>query len=246
MRKSRIFILVMMLLFVIPLFVKAEQVNGFDESTAILVGQTNKYLKTVNEYDNVELDSYGNIVSADLLSSVTYELTKEEWDNINLNDNRSTRATTTIETTYKLMTTSLYYSNGYYRYQNQLNWLNFPSVRAYDVIGIGHYSNITPNTTPTFYLDYTTSAGTHYINYLSTQQSFSTGKSATFSLPTQSLQSMGAVFYFDARKVNPSNTIYSQAINHDVNGSLGIVHDSSVYNKFDTINEAAVYWNGTW
>ena len=265
MKKSRIFILAIMLLFVIPSFVKAEVVKKeFDKANARLINQTIKYLKTVNVYDNIEEDSYGNIISADLLSSNTYELTKEEWDNIDLNENTLTRSSTTIETTYKLMTTSLYYSNGTYRYQNQLNWLNFPAVRAFDVIAIGHYNNITSNGTPTFNIDYVTSSGAHFSSSACLHQSFSSGKSATFPLPLQNLQSLSILFYFDAKKVNPSSTIYSQAAfgdyahgistsltyaeaaNHDVNGSLGIVHNSSVYSKFDTINEAAVYWYGTW
>ena len=266
MKKSRILILAIMLLFVIPSFVKAEvkSTNNPRGFSGILLEQSKKYLKTVNVYDNVVEDEYGNFVSADLISSTTYELTKEEWDNINLNDNRLTRSTTTIETTYKLMTTSLYYTNGSYRYENQLNWLNFPSVRAYDIIAIGHYNNITPNGTPTFSVDYTTASGVHYVSTLGVQQTFSSGTSVTFPLPLQNLQSLGIMLYFNAKKVNTGNTIYSQAAygdyahgintsltyneatDHSVIGSLGIVHDSSVFNKFDTINEAAVYWSGTW
>ena len=265
MKKKGIFVLAMMLLFIFPLFVNAEKQNDeFDESTAKLVSETKKYLKTVNVYEKVVEDSYGNIASADLVSSDTYELTKDEWDRVDLDNTRVTRGSTTIETTYKLMTTSLYYNNGTYRYKNQLNWLNFPAIRSYDVIGIGHYNTVTPNSTPTCYVDYTTASGMHYTNYWCYQQSFTSGESGVILLPAQNLQSLGIMFYFDAKKVNPSSTIYSQgaygdyahgitssvtlsnAINHVVNGSLGIVHDSSVFSKFDTINEAMVLWNGTW
>lgn len=265
MKKSRIILLVMMLLFIIPTFVKAEgKVKGFIESNAIVVGQTKKYLKTVDVYDDVLKDQNGIIIDANLLSSKTYELTEKEWNNIDLKDTTMTRDSTTIQTTYKLMTTTLYYSNGYYRYQNQLNWLNFPSVRSYDIIAIGHYNSITPLNTPSFHVNYVTASGGHYTTTLCYQQTFSSGVSATFPLPLQNLQSLDILYYFDAKKVNPSNTIYyqaafgdyahginnsltySEALNHVVNGSLGIVHDSSVFSKFDTINEASVYWNGTW
>lgn len=265
MKKGSFLVLVVMLLFAAPIIVKAETKNVKNESfNGILLNQTKKYLKTVNVYDNIEEDSYGNIKSANLISSKTYELSKEEWDNAKIDDNKLTRSSTSIETTYKLMTTSLYYTNGRYRYQNQLNWLNFPSVRAFDIIAIGHYNNITPYSTPTFYVDYTTLSGMHNTSYIGDLQTFSTGLSVTFPMPLPNLQSLGIMLYFDAKKVNPSNTIYSQAAygdyahgisssltfaqaaNHLVSGSLGIVHNSSVYNKFDTINEAAVYWSGTW
>ena len=142
--------------------------------------------------------------------------------------------------------------------------MNIPSVRSYDIIAIGHYSNITPLNTPSFRVNYVTASGSHYTTTFCYHQSFASGDSATFPLPLQNLQSLDILYYFDAAKVNPSNTIYYQAafgdyahgintsltytdaLNHVVNGSLGIVHDSSVSSKFDTMNEAAVYWSGTW
>ena len=265
MKKSGFFILVVIMLFAVPIFVKAEKNDGkFDSKNAILLGEEQKYLKTVNVYENVIKDENGNIVSADLLTSDTSEITKEDWEKAKDAEKIITRSTTTIETSYKLMTTSLYYNNGTYRYKNQLNWLSFPSVRAFDVIGIGHYNNITPSSTPTCYVEYVTASGAHYTNTWCYKKSFSSGESGTFPLPAQNLQSLSIMFYFDAAKVNPNGTIYSQcaygdyahginssvtlsdATNHVVNGSLGIVHDSSVYFKFDTINEGVVFWNGTW
>ena len=137
MKKSGFFILVVIMLFAVPIFVKAEKNDGkFDSKNAILLGEEQKYLKTVNVYENVIKDENGNIVSADLLTSDTYEITKEDWEKAKDAEKIITRSTTTIETSYKLMTTSLYYNNGTYRYKNQLNWLSFPSVRAFDVIGL--------------------------------------------------------------------------------------------------------------
>lgn len=268
MKKRLIVLLVAVAFILIPVVAKASSDNSdsYDADNAVFVGETVRYLKTVNVYENVEKDSYGNIVRADLISSDTYDLTKDEYDNVDTDSSKTliTRSTTTVETTYKMMTTTLTYSNGTYRYQNQLNWKSFPAVRSYDVIGIGHYSNVTINGSPFFELEYITTSGMHFKTYYYTTQSFASGESATFLLPLPNLSSLSILYYYDVRKVNAYGTVTSQvaagdyahgtdssltlseALSHDVIGTLGVVHDSSVANKFDTIDEAEVYWNGYW
>lgn len=267
MKKKIMVLLFVAVLVVIPTYVNADNnTKNVDEEKEIILNESTKYLKTVNVYENVEKDSYGNIVKADLISSDSYELTKEEYENADTDISKTlvTRASTTVETTYKMMTTYLTYVNNTYRYKNQLNWLNFPAVRSYDVIGIGHYSNVTISGSPYFEMEYYTQSGMHFSTFYYTATSTSTGKSATFLLPLPNLSSLTVTYYFDVQKVNSYSTInyqvaagdyahgidssltLSQALNHDVNGTLGIVHDSSVANMFDTIDEAEVYWSGTW
>ncbi len=267
MKKKIMVLLFITILVIIPTYVNADNnTKNVDEEKEIILNESTKYLKTVNVYENVEKDSYGNIVKADLISSDSYELTKEEYENADTDISKTlvTRDSTTVETTYKMMTTYLTYVNNTYRYKNQLNWLNFPAVRSYDVIGIGHYSDVTISGSPYFNLEYYTTSGTHFNLFYYTSQSFTKGESATFMLPLPNLSSLTVTYYYDIQKVNPYSTVtsqvaagdythgidssltLSQALNHDVNATLGIVHDSSVYNMFDTINEAEVYWSGTW
>lgn len=266
MKNSKYIFLLVLCLLVVPFCVNADQTSKNNtEKDYIIVGETTKYMKTVNTYNNVVKDEYGNIISANLLNSDSVEITKEELDKVDLSNTIvETRDSTTIETIYRRMTTDLEYVNGAYRYRNQVNWLNFPSVRSYDVIGIGHYSNVSMDGTPYFKMEYTTVSGIHYNSFFYLNQSFSNGDSATFLLPLPNLSNLKITYYYSVKKNNPANTITSQAIfgdyahgidsslttsqaeNHYVNQNSGIVFNSSVYNKFDTNDEADVYWSGTW
>lgn len=265
--KTLLLLLIVSLL-IIPFVVKAEKNESdekpFDELNAEIVSQTVKYLKVVNVYDNVERDSYGNIINANVLSSNSYELTKEEYEKEDKTNTLTTRDSTVVEANYRIMTTTISYSNGKYRYTNQVNYTSFPSVRAFDVIGIGHYNDVTMDGSPYFKMEYYTQSGQHFNSFAYTPSSFSKGKSATFTLPLPNLSMLTITYYFDVKKVNTGSTIYyqvaagdyahgidstltlSQALNHTVNGTLGIVHSSSVSSKFDSVNEAEVYWTGTW
>ena len=260
-----VFLLVLCLL-VVPFCVKADQTNKekTDDNYQV-VSETTKYMKTVNTYSNVVRDEYGNITSANLLNSESVEITKEELDKVDFSNTIvETRNSTTIETIYRRMTTDLEYVNGSYRYRNQVNWYNFPSVRSYDIIGIGHYSNVSMSGNPYFKLDYTTVSGAHMSSFFYLNQSFSNGDSATFLLPLPNLSALKITYYYNVAKNNPANTITSQAIfgdyahgidtsltsaqaqNHIVSQNGGIILDNSVYTKFDTNDEADVYWTGTW
>lgn len=259
MKRLRILLLFIFALLIIPTAVKAESANK-----EIVLDSKTVYTKTVSTYENVEWDLDGTIKSADLIDSKTYELTEEEYNNADLSNTLNTRAYTTVETVYKSMTTSLIYENGTYRYVNQVGWKNFPSVRKYDIIGIGHYGDVTMSGSESFLMEYTTTSGSYYSNAWHINQNFTYGSSATFLLPLGNLTSLRATYSYYVQKVNPQSTIYSQgafgdyshgtdntltlseALTHVVNQTLGIVLDSSVYNKFDTMSEALVYWSGTW
>lgn len=262
--------LVALVLLAVPSFVKADRTNSnnvFNEKDAVVVAEETKYIKTVTKYTNVVRDSYGNISSADVVSSISYDITEEEYNNADLEHAivNSRDLSTSVETTYKLMTTSILYSNGTYRYKNILNWLNFPSVRNYDIIGIGHYGNVTVSGTPYFLMEYVTLSGLYQTGYYHSNQNFTYGSSSTFHLPLENLSSLKITYYYDVQKTNANSTITSQGAfgdyshstttslgltdvtnHHTVNQYAGIVLDSSIYYSFDTMNEAEVYWYGTW
>ena len=266
MRKIKYVFLLVLCLLVVPFCVSADQTGKNNtENDYKVVEEKTKYMKTVNTYNNVVKDEYGNIISANLLNSESVEITKEELDKVDLSNTIvETRDSTTVETIYRAVTATLEYINGSYRYRNQVNWITFPSVRSYDVIGIGHYSNVSMDGTPYFKMEYYTLSGAHYNSFFYLNQSFTNGDSATFLLPLPNLSSLTITYYYTVKKNNPANTITSQAIfgdyahgidsslttsqaeNHEVWQNFGIVFNNSVYNKFDTNDEADVYWSGTW
>lgn len=262
MKKIKFVVLVLSLLFILPTCVYAE------EDDWVLVDENTKYLKTITYYNNNIYNS-GEILSNMYgASSTTYEITEEEYNQATANgfSNYVINGSTTIETTYKCMTTSLVSNGSYFRYKNVLNWKIMPAVRSNDIIGIGFLGNVELNGNPTFELKYCLSGGSCYYNHNNFYpQTFSNGASATFNLPNStSVNLLRVTYYFDVKKKNPSNTIYSQAaygdyahatsstniilaLDHQVIQNVGIVFDDlNVESHYDSIPEADVHWYGTW
>ena len=227
------------------------------------VDQNTKYYKTITEYHDNNYYNPGETLEP---TSHTIEITKEEYLEAGVlpeivKPNRST----TIETTYKRMTTYLQQNGSYYRYKNELNWKNYPSVRSYDIIGIGFLSSVKPvNSSRTFELYYCrNSNGCTTTNPTAIKQTFTYGSSAVYQLPSYTdLYALKATYYFNVEKTN-SGTLYNQAaygdyshaitsvtmiqaMQHTVIQNIGIDLDDVIYNKYDTISVADVYWHGTW
>ena len=62
-------------------------------------------------------------------------------------------------TDYKSLTTTIYSNGSKYRYSATLNWKIFPSVRSYDVLAIGHLSNVKYSSNLNFSQYYCTTGG---------------------------------------------------------------------------------------
>ena len=221
--------------------VKAEDENIISENT--------KYYKTVtylvNSLENNNL-------------SITYEITEEEYNNTNVNE---PKASSTIETTYKRMTTSITKNGSYYRYKNILFWKNIPSTRSYDIIGIGHFSTVKVHGSTHFEQYYCLTSGSCYTTTTNYPQTFSVGAGTSFLLPPGSLSTLKQTFYFDVEK-NTNLTLISQEAYGDyshatsnvtLNNSkkytvnyTGISLDGSIINSYDSINKTIVELNVTW
>ncbi len=260
MKRIGIYLIILISILFIPTLVKAEEDDCVD---CVLEGETIKYYKTDTYYE--DLGNPGNVM--DILNgraySVTTEITREEYDAVDINEPNvyQTRDSSTVETTYKKMITQLYAHGSGYRYRNQLIWKLFPTVRSYDVIGIGFYASVKPASLPSFSQYYCTSSGCTS-SAMRTTQIFSNGASATFKLPSGTLSALDETFYFDVEKNTNSTIIYQvaagdyahattstillNATNHEVIQTSGIQFDSSVSGNFDTMNEAVVYWSGSW
>lgn len=264
MKKLKISLLILVAVLFMPTFVNAE---AFDQITneGIVLDSVTKYYKTVTYMTNPVFNEDGIVVSVDDVSSNTFEVSKSVYDKaedaglVTLD-----RASTTVETTYKRMVTDLTYINGYYRYRNQLMWKNFPVIRSWDIIALGHYSNVSPISSSVYYrMKYVTASGSTYYDYGNYSQNFSTGSSATFALPSLNLSSLNILYYYNVQKTG-NGTITSQvatgdyahgtdtdltlniASQHGVGATTGIIHLNGSSSYFDTIDEAEVYWTGTW
>ncbi len=260
MKKIGIYLIVFMSILIIPTFVKADE---GDCEGCVLVSETIKYLKTETNYgDLMNPRSIIDTLNGNV-SSVTTEISKEEYDAVDPNTPsiHRTRGSCVVETTYKKMTTQIYSHGSGYRYKNKLIWKIIPAVRSYDVIGIGFYASVRPASTPSFSQYYCNADGCT-TSGIRTTQVFSNGASATFKLPTGTLSALDQTFYFDVEK-NTNSTIISQvaagdyahattstillnALNHEVIQTAGIQFDPSVSSYFDTIDEAITYWTGSW
>ena len=249
---KKIVVVLIALFAIMPNLIFAEeQKQGFE-----LLVQEEKYYKTT--YYNGYVDGIDTLSQP---SFMTEEITQDEYNSYNYVTDSMSRVSSYISTEYKKMTISILSNGSYYRYKVVLDWKKMPKIRSYDIIGIGHNSNVKIVGTPTFNLKYCTSSSNCTTSTSSTKQTFSNGAGASFKLPSGTFVTMQATYFYDVAK-SGSSTLYSQtaygdyshatssvtasqAMQYSVNNS-GIVLDSSITNSYDTINTAAVSWSGTW
>lgn len=248
--KKRYFVYLLVSLFLLPTFVFASEVD-VDEGFYI-VSETTKYYKTETDLSN----------SRSRNSSVTYEITKKEYDSADISNLRSNP--TTHETTYKRMTSYILTNGSYYRYKNVLSWKNMPSTRSYDIIGIGFLGSVKVLNNTTYfneYYCYSDGSGC-YSTTTNYPQIFTYGAGTSFQLPSGDLSTLKQTFYFDVTK-NITNTItvqhayadYAHATStisqanskkYTVDQNIAIVLNNSISSYYDSMSIADAGWSGTW
>lgn len=150
------------IMFVFPILVNAETVT--DDYV-----ETTKYLKTVTHYGN------NFLLSNNINSSMTYEVSENEYNNAGDKPIITRDASGAVETTYKRMTVSIAKNGSYYRYKNILVWKTIPSQRSYDIIGIGFYSNLKLHSSVNFIQEYCYSGGSCTSSTSHNPQTFTAG-----------------------------------------------------------------------
>ena len=201
-----------------------------------LLAQTTKYYKTVYPI-------YGN--------SYTVEVTENEYYN------HGTATLGQVITAYHTITSSIAANGSLYRYKVTMLWNSIPSVKSYDVIGIGFDDDVEIDGLATFYYMYTNSANNTFTSYNYYHKLYyDYGGTATYKLPTDFIGG-GAVYYFDVDKADGAGTITSlemcgdyahahtdvtgpQAASHLID-IIGIDFAGSVINYFDEIPCAESY-----
>lgn len=242
----------LLILLLIPKEIFAKEITISNENFEI-VSQVEKYYKTTT---NSKQLYYMNSIN----NTNTIEITKEDYESIQL-DTINPLGNGSSETTYKKLTTSILSNGTAYKYKTVLTWKTFPKVRSYDVIGIGHYSNVKYNSALNFSQTYCLVDGgcrtltTYYPKITST------GVGAAFKVPTGELSSLTQTLYFDVEK-NVDVTINSQAAYGDYShatetvtttqaqdysiGTSGIVFSNGIGNYYDNISPAMATWTGNW
>jgi len=211
--------------------------------SAELVAKNNKYYKTV--YTDLNGNSY------------SVEVNKDEYNNQSTMDPRGT-----INTEYKNVISTMSKLTNTFRYKVTVGWNRMPSTRSYDIIGIGFDDDVYISSSVYFTYTYCVSSGdctTSTLYY--DRKKLSTGGSVVYKVPSQTINSLSAVLYYDVAK-NTTSTInnlymcgdYSHATstvtseqytNYTIN-RYGLILYDNVPNYYDAIPCADSTWGGSW
>ena len=245
MKKIAFYLLLMVVLLPATVFAK-------EDNDMVLESQIVKYYKTTYN-DNLSTNSVRDS------NYYTEEVSEEEY--LSAKDNNGIKGNGVVTTVYKKLTTSIYNSGNYYQYKAVLEWLNIPSVRSYDVIAIGHLSNVKYSHGINFSQYYCVNGGgcTTTGSYYS--KTSNTGCGATFKLPEGNLSVLKQTFYYYVAKNTTatityqaaygdyshatSNVTSSQGQNYTI-GTSGIVFNGTTGNYYDNISPAVATWSGSW
>lgn len=149
-------------------------------------------------------------------------------------------------------------------YKLDTYWLQIPSTRSYDIMGIGiEAAKVQVNSSVIFREDWRYSSGVADHTTYCYPKTQSTGGSVMFELPSGSLQSLESYMYFTVDKIQGVNTVNSLTATGDyahatvnvtdnaynyfsVNYVTGLVVSSPYANSYDEMDEATASFDGTW
>lgn len=232
---------------------------GFTEDEIYYMNEET-YLQNKDANANLEAKEtkYYKTIYTDLVgNSYSTEITEDEYENQPMIDSRGT-----VTTGYKQMVSTISQNGNKYRFKVSVAWRNMPTVKSYDIIGVGFEDNkIYIDSSVYFNFYWCNSSGncTTDASYYD-KKSKSTGGSAVYDLPNSPV-SLSATLYYDVAK-STSNTITSlrmcgdyshatsnvsiaQAANHDISIS-GLELGSGTIGYYDEIPCAISTWNGSW
>lgn len=240
----------------LPNLVKAEELY-LNKDELEVVSQDTKYYKTVTTKNLFA--TYGTESQDEV---VTYEITKEEYDNFHPATANGLRSIHSVETTYKQMVTTLYKNGDTFYAENYLNWKNFPSTRSYDIIGIGFSSNVKAVSQLQFNQEYCDMYGSCTNARNGNPFVFTYGAAMMFPLPTVELSRLNQTFWFDLGKNTTGSVIgfnlfgdyahaqqtvtFNQACQFEMDFDRISFNNTTVKNKYDEISSTSMSWSGTW
>lgn len=183
---------------------------------ALLISKDVRYYKTITN----------NMTG----QSQSYEISLEELENAT--SGNVAAPMTTVTTTYKTMVSTISANGSYYRYKNTVAWNIIPSVKNFDIIGIG-INNIGGQyiaSSVYFNYVYSDSSGNYTTSTLYyNRKSTSTGGSIVYHLPSNPT-SLGATIYFDVAKSSSAGTLYNVGMCGDYSHATTAVNQSDIAN----------------
>lgn len=241
----------------VQLDVKAQEKKNFINESGVKIEEL-KYQNLLNlgftedqiqfmsqeEYDRNK-DLIGEIVSEKIVylkndNGQDREISEEEYNQLDSILLLGMQAGY-IETGAKKMTTTIVSTNGRYRYKVDLDWKSMPSVRSYDIIGIGIDSNVKLFLDPYFKQNFCYSLTECSSSTVHSYKNTSTGGSAAFKLPSSKVVKLASYLYFDVVK-NTSATITSQNAYGDYAHATKSISEANSRNY--NITKSGITFNG--
>lgn len=233
------------------------EMKEFEENKNLIgnvISSNDRYYKVVTRYDNEN-----NIVS-----NISEEINKNIYNtSLAFNNINLLSVDGYSETNYKKIRVQIISLTSGYRYKITVEWKNMPSVRSYDIIGIGIDTNVYISSDIIFQQNYCYSNGNCSSSNTSNIKKSTTGGAALFKLPTSSsITSLNSYLYFMVDKSSSSTTIskmyaygdYSHAtektnssnVNYYNINNGGINLYASIIDSYDAIPITKAIWEGTW
>lgn len=247
-------------LFALAMIFSPKIVNAEEATQKVKLAENTKYIKTVTSIDPAALYGYSsNTVNWATSSSI--EVSEDEY-NASRDNGLVLVGAAYIETTYKKMTTAIWDIGGAYQFVNLLHWKIMPSVRSYDIIGIGHYSNVQATTLPYIQEYYCVTGGSCTTASTHIPRNETYGDSSVFPLYTGNINYLDITLWFDLEKTNANSTItelyaagdYSHATSYISSSTAsnysmsvgGINLNTSISGYYDSIQSAEVFADVYW
>jgi hypothetical protein len=167
--------------------------------------------------------------------------------------------------TYKYVATTIVnLGDDIMRYKADTTWLEMPSVRSYDILGIGMEADkVQLYTTIYFRQDWLTTGGTFGHSTSCYPKEQSTGASVMFKLPTGSLEQLESYAYYNVAKktgvteitsltasgdyAHATTNVTDAAFNYfSINYGTGLVISPPYHNSYDDMAISQAMFVGTW
>ena len=194
-----------------------ETFNANKDLDATLLVSESRYYKTV-------YPAYGN--------SYTVEVSEEEYNNSGKQVLRGQQITP-----YKNIVTTISANGNKYRYKISVTWSQIPSVKKYDIIGIGYQDNVhIYNDIVYFGYFYSTPTNDYSSTQYYDQKVTQLGSSTVYKIPENiTLTGLASVLYYDVVKDTGAGTLtslwmcgdYAHATSNSVTSTLAAHHTIS-------------------
>jgi hypothetical protein len=196
-----------------------ETFNANKDLEATLLAREDKYFKTV-------YPTYGN--------AYTVEVTEEEYNNSD-NNKLSLRGEQT--TPYKHIVTTISANSNKYRYKISVTWRQIPSVKKYDIIGIGYEDLVHIYNSVIYFGYFYSTSGSDYSSTMCFDQKVTDyGATTVYKIPEGiTLTGLASTLYYDVVKDAGVGTLtslwmcgdYAHATSTSVTSSLAAQHSIS-------------------